>query len=139
MKKFYFIYLALFLFTVTLYPQQQYDSTANTQINYRRTLDNQLPTTDYQQPKEQVFPLGYGTNHLGKITSGTGVWTELNPKVPRVSYFGIDFINPDTGWAAGGSGAIIKTTNGGDDWSIAETPGNSLLRSEEHTSELQSH
>ena len=59
--------------------------------------------------------------------SGTGVWTELNPKVPRVNYIGLHFVNKDTGWAAGGSGAIIKTTNGGDDWTIAETPVNNLL------------
>jgi photosystem II stability/assembly factor-like uncharacterized protein len=97
------------------------------QINYRRTETNQPPTTYTQQPKEQVFPLGYATNHLGKVATGTGVWTELNPNVPRVNYIGIDFINPDTGWACGGSGAIIKTTNGGDDWTISETPINNLL------------
>ncbi|GAB4294312.1 MAG: hypothetical protein Kow0098_15820 [Ignavibacteriaceae bacterium] len=95
---------------------------------YRRTNLTQLASPEkYSQPKEEVFPPGYGTNHLNKVTSGTGVWTELNPKVPRVDYIGIDFINPDTGWACGGSGAIIKTTNGGDDWTIAETPVTNLL------------
>lgn len=59
--------------------------------------------------------------------SGTGVWTELNPKVPRVNYIGLHFINADTGWACGSSGAIIKTTNGGDDWTTAATPVTNLL------------
>ncbi len=127
MKKFYFIYLVLFLLTVTLHPQQQYDSTANTHINYHRTSDNQQPTSYSQQPKEQVFPLGYGTKYLGKITTGTGVWTKLNPMIPKVDYIGVFFMNPDTGWACGDSGVIIKTTNGGQDWSIAETPVNNVL------------
>ncbi|GBD86219.1 Ycf48-like protein [bacterium BMS3Abin03] len=123
MKKFYFIYLALFLLTITLYPQQQNDTTGNTHRNYRRTSDSQPPTSYYQQPKEQVFPLGYGTNHLGKVTTGTGVWTELNPKVPRVDYLGIGFANKDTGWAVGANGALIKTTDGGESWQRVFTPG----------------
>jgi photosystem II stability/assembly factor-like uncharacterized protein len=36
-------------------------------------------------------------------------------------------VNKDTGWACGGSGTIIKTTNGSDDWTISETPINNLL------------
>jgi len=132
MKRFYFLYLVLFIFIITLYPQQQYDSTGNKHRNYRRTEANQLLNTNYQQPKGQVYPLGWnrGTfpkGQVGKVTAGTGVWTELNPKVPRVDYLGLHFVNKDTGWASGGSGAIIKTTNGGDDWTIAETPVNNLL------------
>ncbi len=127
MKKFYFIYLVLFLLTVTLYPQQQNDSTATTHRNYRRTGTMRQQNAYTQPPKEQVFPLGWNRRTLGKVTSGTGVWTELNPKVPRVNYYGIYFLNPDTGWACGGSGAIIKTTDGGEDWTTAETPVTSLL------------
>ena len=94
-------------------PSKQY-------VNYRRTDPDNLPDeSDYKKPKEEVFPLNYFRS--------TGVWTELNPKVPRVSYVGLHFVNKDTGWACGGSGAIIKTTNGGDDWMIAETPVTNLL------------
>jgi photosystem II stability/assembly factor-like uncharacterized protein len=64
---------------------------------------------------------------LKTVRTGTGVWTELNPKVPRVDYLGIHFINKDTGWACGGNGAIIKTTNGGKNWRIAQTPTTTLL------------
>jgi len=127
MKIFPFLLSAMLFLAVSTSAQQRQDSKATKHLNYRRTADNRLPTTYYQQPKEQVFPLGWNSRTLRKVNSGTGVWTELNPKVPRVSYFGIDFINPDTGWACGQSGAVIKTTNGGDDWSIAETPVNNLL------------
>ncbi|MDP3830596.1 MAG: YCF48-related protein, partial [Ignavibacteriaceae bacterium] len=89
-------------------------------IDFRRTDPTNFPHDSlYKKPKEEVFPLSYFRS--------TGVWTELNPKVPRVNYFGINFVNKDTGWACGGSGAIIKTTNGGEDWLIAETPVTNLL------------
>ena len=124
MKYLYFLCLILILHTGNI-TAQQVDTTR--EFIRRTDLNSQPPTTYYQQPKEQVFPLGWNKGTLGKVTSGTGVWTELNPKVPRVSYFGIDFINPDTGWACGQSGAVIKTTNGGDDWSISQTPVTNLL------------
>ncbi len=53
---------------------------------------------------------------LGTTRTTTGVWTELNPKVPRVDYIGVDFIDSLTGWCVGKNGAIIKTTNGGKSW-----------------------
>ena len=64
---------------------------------------------------------------LDRQTSSTGVWTELNPKVPRVDYLGIHFVNKDTGWACGANGAVIKTINGGEDWIIAQTPVTNIL------------
>jgi hypothetical protein len=62
-------------------------------------LNNLPPIEKYAQPKEQVFPLGWNKGTLGKVTSGTSIWTELNPKVPRVNYIGLHFVNKDTGWA----------------------------------------
>lgn len=53
---------------------------------------------------------------LKSVRTGTGVWTELNPKVPRVDYLGIHFINKDTGWACGANGALIKSNDGGLSW-----------------------
>ena len=107
--------------------QQQHDTTANTHINYRRTSDNQQPTSYYQQPKEQVFPLGWNTGTLGKVNAGSGVWIELNPNLPRTNYIGVSFTNPDTGWAAGVGGVVIKTTNGGNDWTVSNVPTNNIL------------
>ena len=128
MKIFFRLLLSLYIVNCTLYVHAQPDTT-KPQTNYRRTdPNNPPPTTSYTQlPKEQVFPLGWNRGTFGKVTSGTGTWTELNPKVPRVDYIGLHFINSDTGWACGGSGAIIETTNGGDDWTISETPTTNLL------------
>lgn len=102
--------------------------TERQRYNYRRTDPKNFPPVEvYTRPKEEVFPAGYKTKSLNKVISATGIWTELNPKVPRVTYIGLYFINKDTGWACGESGAVIKTTNGGIDWSISETPINNLL------------
>lgn len=127
MKDKYFplsLLIALLLFPILNYAQQEIEH----RYDYRRMDPNNLPPPEkYKQPKEQVFPIGYGTNHLNKVTTGTGVWTELNPKVPRVTYLGLHFVNRDTGWACGQSGAVIKTMDGGSNWTISNTPVNNLL------------
>ncbi|QQS35944.1 MAG: T9SS type A sorting domain-containing protein [Ignavibacteriales bacterium] len=75
---------------------------------------------NFEEEKRKLFP-------LNRINSGTGVWTELNPNVPRVDYIGVDFINPDTGWAVGELGALIKTTDGGNNWTVIATNTTTLL------------
>jgi photosystem II stability/assembly factor-like uncharacterized protein len=74
-----------------------------------------------QQPKltldQSLFPL-----------QSTGIWTEVHPLIPRVNYWGVDFVNADTGWAVGEGGAIIKTTNGGDKWIWYESGVENTLR-----------
>ncbi len=57
----------------------------------------------------------------------TGVWTELNPKVPRVDYLGIHFVNKHTGWAVGAQGAILKSTDGGESWQNILSPITTVL------------
>jgi len=39
----------------------------------------------------------------------------------------VQFINQLTGWACGGSGTLIKTTNGGDNWTVTSTGTTSYL------------
>jgi len=70
---------------------------------------------DYRNHKNipEYDPSLMPLNYNGR---STGVWTELNPKVPRVDYRAVYFINTDTGFACGVNGAIIKTTNSGDSW-----------------------
>ena len=58
---------------------------------------------------------------------GTGIWTELHPKVPRVDYWGVYFVNKDTGLATGELGAIIKTTDGGNSWYNIKTNYNKYI------------
>ncbi len=114
----------------TLHPCETYSQTKKSEaeelpVQYRRGIELQSGYQSYDEKyagenleeiKRSLFPL-----------EGTGVWTELNPKVPRVDYIGLHFVDKDTGWAVGASGAIIKTTNGGEDWTIAETPVTNLL------------
>ncbi|OQY74033.1 MAG: hypothetical protein B6D44_05445 [Ignavibacteriales bacterium UTCHB2] len=124
----YFLVI-LFSFNINLTSQPLYnqitDSTKDLNclqenpIHYRRNdstfLENYNPND-----KAKYFP-------LNKVTAGTGIWTELNPNVPRVDYIGVDFVNPDTGWAVGLWGAVIKTTNGGENWQTIETPTGEIL------------
>ncbi|MCW8813437.1 MAG: YCF48-related protein [Chlorobium sp.] len=58
----------------------------------------------------------------------TGIWTELHPKVPRVDYWGVYFVNNDTGLATGELGAIIKTTDSGNSWYNIGTNYNKAIR-----------
>jgi photosystem II stability/assembly factor-like uncharacterized protein len=135
-SKYFLLSLLLAILTITsqYYTQQvnipndSLDIKKEKKPNYRRTDPNNLPPPEkYTQPKQEVFPLGYLTRTLGKVATGTGVWTELNPKVPRVTYLGLHFVNKDTGWACGQSGAVIKTIDGGSSWTISNTPVNNLL------------
>jgi photosystem II stability/assembly factor-like uncharacterized protein len=124
----YTILITIFVFYGLLIAQQ--DSSIQLKpTQYRRGTDLQKDYQTYEQKyqgknlleeKRSLYP-------LDKVTYGTGIWTELNPKVPRVDYLGIHFVNTDTGWACGDLGTVIKSTDGGDDWSILETPVNNLL------------
>lgn len=109
-----FIFLFFSISELTNINAQQPDSTSEF-LHYKRNdstfLENYNPND-----KEKYFPL-----------RSTGIWTELNPNVPRVDYIGVDFINPDTGWAVGLWGAAIKTTNGGQNWTTLETPTGEIL------------
>jgi photosystem II stability/assembly factor-like uncharacterized protein len=99
--------LVLLLFTSTILPQD------NPNLFIRHT-DSAFIKNPNSADKEKLFP------HKS-VSSGTGIWTELNPGVPRVTYTSIHFVNKDTGWAVGDLGAVIKTTNGGQDWSTIQT------------------
>jgi len=118
-------FIIALLFNCLIATAQQQDTIKEKPTQIRRGIELKEGYQSYEQyyagkdmaeEKRSHFPL-----------SGTGTWTELNPKVPRVTYIGLDFLNPDTGWACGGSGAIIKTTNGGDDWTVSQTPTTNLL------------
>ncbi len=107
-----------FLFTSEFYSQVP-DSTDEKPVQYRRGIELQEGYQSYEEKylginleeeKRRLFPL-----------QSTGIWTELNPKVPRVTYVGVHFVNKDTGWAVGDLGALIKTTDGGENWSVKET------------------
>ncbi len=112
----HFILVILFVLAIS---DLEFAQDTTKQVQYRRGIELQ---SGYQSYEEKYF----GKNILEEKRSkfplqSTGVWTELNPKVPRVDYLGIHFVNKDTGWACGDLGALIKTTNGGIDWTVSQT------------------
>jgi len=120
--------LALQFLTTQSYAQQfgpqslnftKADTTAEKPVQYRRGIELNENFQSYEEKyasknlyeeKRRLFPL-----------QSTGVWSELNPRVPRVDYLGIQFVNKDTGWAVGDLGALIKSTDGGTSWIVSET------------------
>jgi photosystem II stability/assembly factor-like uncharacterized protein len=116
LNKVIFILFLLFLmqFNRIIFAQ---DSTK--QVQYRRTIE---PTENQQSYEQKYF--GKDLNEIKRSLfplESTGIWTELNPKVPRVDYIGVHFVNKDTGWACGDLGALIKTTSGGQIWTVSQT------------------
>ncbi len=101
------------------FSQELQTDTNHTPIQFRRGIEIPPGYQSYEQKyqgkdlieeKRRSFPL-----------ESTGIWTELNPRVPRVDYLGIYFVNKDTGWACGDLGTIIKTTDGGESWQTLQT------------------
>ncbi len=115
--------LILFISTNSFLFSQSNTDTIKIPVQYRRgteippgymSYEQKYQGKDLRDEKRRLYP-------LNQVTTGTGIWTELNPKVPRVDYLGINFVNTDTGWACGDLGTIIKTTDGGQSWNILET------------------
>ncbi|MGQ9798545.1 MAG: WD40/YVTN/BNR-like repeat-containing protein, partial [Ignavibacterium sp.] len=102
--------------------------TINTVFLFSQSLTDYTEFPRYKR-NDNNFLENYNPNDKGKYfpIKSTGIWTELNPKVPRVDYIGVDFINADTGWAVGLWGAVIKTTDGGQSWKTLETPTGEIL------------
>lgn len=122
----------IFLFVVKNYAQinrieDSIDSTRWIETQYRRGVELQNNYQSYNdkyrgkdlyEEKRKHYPIDFSgdTNDLKKAQNSTGVWTELNPKVPRVDYYDIYFKDRLSGFAVGEFGAIIKTTDGGYTW-----------------------
>lgn len=93
----------------------QYRRSLPLQNNYQ-TYEEKYTGKDLEEIKRSLFPL-----------RSTGVWTELNPGVPRVDYLGIYFVDTLKGWAVGSLGTIIYSTNSGKKWRTSESPVNNVL------------
>lgn len=111
----------LILLNSSSYPQvvNPPDSSEAMPTQYRRSI-GVLPGYQSYEQKYQGKNLSDEKRRLFPLQS-TGIWTELNPGVPRVDYFGIDFVNKDTGWACGDLGTIILSTDKGINWTTEET------------------
>jgi photosystem II stability/assembly factor-like uncharacterized protein len=87
-----------------------------------------LPFLNYTQQEERIEQAQLTRDHSLFPLQSTGIWTEVHPLIPRVDYWGVHFVNADTGWAVGVGGAIIKTTNGGVKWIWYESGVGNTLR-----------
>lgn len=127
MKTTQIFFWVLIFFSISLHSQtfknEESDTTKPTQ--YRRGIELRDGYQSYEEKylsknineeKRSLFPL-----------QGAGVWTELSPGVPRITYFGVHFVNPDMGWVVGDLGAAIKTTDAGSSWTVSETQTTTLL------------
>ncbi len=106
-KKLFILIVVLSFAWQALYSQE---NTSQRNINQTNTRDNEF-----------LLP-------LGARSPQSGVWTEIRPNVPRVDYWGVYFINTDTGFACGVNGAIIKTTNSGDSWTTLNSGTTKTLK-----------
>ncbi len=105
------ILISIFFLSSLSHPQT--DSLSINNVDYRSRIN--IP-----EYNPSLMPLNYNNR-------STGVWTELNPNVPRVDYLSIDFIGIDAGWAVGANGAIIKTTNAGQNWETKQSNTTKIL------------
>ena len=60
------------------------------------------------------------------FVTGDGTWQWANPSPQGNPMKSVSFVNASTGWAAGGGGAILKTTDGGASWT-AQVPASSCV------------
>jgi photosystem II stability/assembly factor-like uncharacterized protein len=119
-------FILLFILFQTVSSAQYSDTIHTIPVQYRRgiplqegyqTYSEKYAGKNLSEEKRRLFPL-----------ESTGIWTELNPGVPRADYLGIHFVNTDTGlpakqtgWACGDLGTIIKTTDEGINWTTEQT------------------
>lgn len=70
---------------------------------------------------------GGNTSNIRVTSNGGTTWTGQTSGVSS-ELRGISFLDANTGWVVGNGGNILKTTNGGTDWSIQFViPGNPIL------------
>lgn len=66
--------------------------------------------------KNKLYPVLFSLLLLGH--SSFAQWRWLHPAPQGNSILKLSFISTSTGWAAGEKGALIKTTNGGQSWTL---------------------
>ena len=58
---------------------------------------------------------------LASVSTGDGSWTWQNPIPQGNDLFAVRFSDPNSGWAVGARGLILRTTDGGGNWAIQES------------------
>jgi photosystem II stability/assembly factor-like uncharacterized protein len=63
------------------------------------------------------------------VSSAVSKWEMMNPK-PHVNHLAcVKFYSENIGWTVGDYGLILKTTDGGNNWEIQNSPSKSFLKS----------
>lgn len=70
-----------------------------------------------------LVPAVFATEPEPELNTGAGSWQWLRPDVQGGTIFSTFFIDANTGWAASNGGVILKTTDGGANWT-AQFTGN---------------
>ncbi len=66
------------------------------------------------------YDYSHTTSYLVKTTNGGINWVNVIPAV-TTGIYSIFFLNENTGWMGGISGNVIKTVNGGQNWTVTNT------------------
>ena len=107
--------------------------TTNGGINWTTQFnlpDNYYPNTVYMGDDLTGYVLCFNNgpnSKLIKTTNGGADWI-VQPLI-NYSLYTCEFINSNTGWAAGVTGTILKTSNGGDEWILQSSGTIEYLRS----------
>jgi photosystem II stability/assembly factor-like uncharacterized protein len=76
----------------------------------------------------KVLAVGSGSNNTKILYSSNGGTTWIPRDIPTSKYFrSISMVNANTGYIAGSSGGMFKTTNGGANWDSLPFPSSSAL------------
>ncbi len=102
--------------------------TINLNIFSQGNIDIRHDSGPQESPIEKYNPLNK-VRHLPlhKFLSNTGYWAEVNPRVPRVDYYGVYLRNQDICFAVGELGTLIKSTDGGLSWADKSFPTSKTL------------
>ena len=89
---------------------------------------NRLESIDAISPTN-LFAVGYGSTFIKSINGGISWSIKYIPfgLSPR-NFFSVKFIDINTGWICGDSGAVLKTENGGNTWNWQSTNTNERLK-----------
>lgn len=99
---------------------QSWESTAISGLRPRfATVFRYLEKVQHISPTV-AFVVGFKGNALKTVDAGI-TWSKLVVQNSPISYHDLSFVNENTGWIAGDSGVVYRTTNGGADWELQWT------------------
>lgn len=80
----------------------------------------------------EAWAVGYDGEHTDRVYHSTGagkVWQSVVVPGNGFTFKAVTFVDSQHGWAVGGNGLLIRTTNGGKFWKLLKAPTSSELHS----------